>query len=428
MKTLALRLYGENDLRLERFDLPELKDDEILADIVTNSICMSDYKATIQGANHKRVPKDIATNPIILGHEFCGKLLKVGKKWQHKFHVGQKYGVQPQLNIPGHEHWAPGYSFRWIGGDATRIVIPREVLELDCLLTYNGDAYYKSSIAEPVSCIVGAYRCSYHFKAGEYVHQMGIKKGGSMVILAGAGPMGLSAIDVAIHGPEHRPGRLVITDIDQARLDRAAQIFSVADAKEHGVELIYLNTGSAADPVALIKSVNGGQGYDDVFVFAPVPALIEQASALLGFLGCLNFFAGPSKSEFKATINFYDVHYMGHHVVGSSGGNTQDLQDSMNYAAQGLITPSVMITHVGGIDSVAETTKNLPKIPGGKKLVYTHVSMPMTAIADFPALGEKDPYFAALAEICARNNHLWCTEAENYVLTHAPRLEQDSVI
>jgi len=428
MKTLALRLYGENDLRLERFDLPEITDDEILADIVTNSICMSDHKATIQGASHKRVPKDIATNPIILGHEFCGKLLKVGKNWQHKFRVGQKYGVQPQLNIPGHEHWAPGYSFRWIGGDATRIVIPKEVLELDCLLTYDGDAYYKSSIAEPVSCIVGAYRCSYHFKPGEYVHQMGIKNGGSMVVLAGAGPMGLSAIDLAIHGPEHRPGRLVITDIDQVRLDRAAQIFPVAHAKECGVELIYLNTAGAADPVALIKSVNKGEGYNDVMVFAPVPALIEQGSALLAYLGCMNFFAGPSHSDFKATINFYDVHYMGHHVVGSSGGNTKDLQDSMNYAAQGLITPSVMITHVGGIDSVAATTLALPKIPGGKKLVYTHVSMPMTAITDFAKLGEKDPYFAALAEICGRNKNLWCSEAEAYVLKHAPRLEQDSVI
>jgi len=428
IQSLALRLYGENDLRLERFDLPEISDDEILADIVTNSICMSDYKATIQGANHKRVPKDIAQNPIILGHEFCGKLLKVGKNWQHKFKVGQKYGVQPQLNIPGREHDAPGYSFRWTGGNATRIIIPKEVMELNCLLTYDGDAYYKSSIAEPVSCIVGAYRCSYHFKAGEYVHQMGIKNGGTMVILAGAGPMGLSAIDLAIHGPEHRPGRLVITDIDQNRLDRAAQIFPVAHAKECGVELIYLNTGNVPDPVHLIKSVNGGKGYNDVMVFAPVPALIEQGSALLDFLGCLNFFAGPSHSDFKASVNFYDVHYMGHHIVGSSGGNTQDLQDSMNYAAQGLITPSVMITHVGGIDSVSDTTKTLTKIPGGKRLVYTHVSMPMTAITDFSKLGESDPYFKALADICARNKGLWCTEAETYVLTHAPRLEEDSKI
>jgi hypothetical protein len=52
--------------------------------------------------------------------------------------------------------------------------------------------------------------------------------------------------------------------------------------------------------------------------------------------------------------------------------------------------------------------------------------MPMTAIEDFAKLGEKDPYFAALAEICGRNNGLWCTEAEQYVLTHAPRLEEDA--
>ena len=426
MKTLALRFYGKDDLRLERFELPEITDDEILADIVTNSICMSDYKATIQGVAHKRVPKDVAENPVILGHEFCGKLLKVGKNWQHKFREGQKYGVQPQLNIPGREHCSPGYSFRWTGGNATRIIIPKEVLERDCLLTYDGDAYYKSSIAEPVSCIVGAFRCSYHFKAGEYDHQMGIKNGGTMAVLAGAGPMGLSAIDLALHGPEHRPGRLVITDVDQVRLDRAAQIFPTAHAKDCGVDLIYLNTAKMTDPVQQIKAVNNGKGFDDVMVFAPVPALIEQGSALLDFLGCLNFFAGPAQADFKATVNFYDVHYMGHHIVGSSGGNTKDLQDSMNYAAQGLVTPSVMITHVGGIDSVAEATKTLPHIPGGKRLVYTHLSMPMTAIKDFAALGGKDPYFAALAEICGRNNGLWCTEAEEYVLANAPRLEQDS--
>ena len=84
-----------------------------------------------------------------------------------------------------------------------------------------------------------------------------------------------------------------------------------------------------------------------------------------------------------------------------------------------------MVAHVGGIDSAAGTTKNLPEIAGGRNC-STHVSMPMTAIEDFAKLGEKDPYFAALAEICGRNNGLWCTEAEQYVLTHAPRLEEDA--
>ena len=74
MKTIGVRLYGKNDLRLEEFDLPPLRDDEILAEVVSDSICMSTCKAARQGAEHKRVPKDIARNPTIIGHEFSGRL------------------------------------------------------------------------------------------------------------------------------------------------------------------------------------------------------------------------------------------------------------------------------------------------------------------------------------------------------------------
>ena len=45
MKTKAVRLYGKEDLRLEEFDLPEIKEDEILARVVSDSICMSSYKS-----------------------------------------------------------------------------------------------------------------------------------------------------------------------------------------------------------------------------------------------------------------------------------------------------------------------------------------------------------------------------------------------
>ena len=34
MKTKAVRLYGEMDLRLDEFELPEMQDDEIMAEVV----------------------------------------------------------------------------------------------------------------------------------------------------------------------------------------------------------------------------------------------------------------------------------------------------------------------------------------------------------------------------------------------------------
>ena len=50
MKTKAVRIYGKSDLRLEEFELPPMKDDEILVKVISDSICMSSYKAAKQGA------------------------------------------------------------------------------------------------------------------------------------------------------------------------------------------------------------------------------------------------------------------------------------------------------------------------------------------------------------------------------------------
>ena len=63
-----------------------------------------------------------------------------------------------------------------------------------------------------------------------------------------------------------------------------------------------------------------------------------------------------------------------------------------------------------------ETTLKLPKIPGGKKLIYTGISLPLTAIADFERKGRTEPLFAVLHEIVRKNNMLWCVEAEKYLL------------
>lgn len=420
MKTKAVRIHGVNDLRLEEFDLPEIKDDEILARIVSDSICMSSHKLAMQGAKHKRIRHDLTKNPVIIGHEFCGVLEKVGSKWAHKFKAGNKFSIQPALNYQG-TLWAPGYSYEYIGGDATYVVIPREVMEMNCLLEYKADNYFMGSLSEPVSCIVGAFHAQYHTKGGSYVHHMGIEEGGSLLLLAGVGPMGLGAIDYAIHNPR-KPSRLVVTDIDDARLARAAQLLPVEEAKKQGVELHYVNTKDIADPVAHLKKLNGDRLYDDVFVFAPVKPVVEMGDKLLGHDGCLNFFAGPTDSEFSALFNFYNVHYESHHVVGTSGGNTDDMIESLEMMAQGKLNPVFMITHVGGLNAVPETTINLDKIPGGKKLIYTHKKLDLVAITDFAERGKTEPFYAQLAEICQRHGNLWSKEAEDYLLAHAPEI------
>jgi threonine dehydrogenase-like Zn-dependent dehydrogenase len=229
MRTKAVRIHGAEDLRLEEFELPPIREDEILARVVSDSICMSSHKLAVQGDGHKRVRAPLAGAPVIIGHEFCGELVEVGKKWKGSFEPGRRFAIQPALNYEG-TLWAPGYSYPYIGGDATYIVIPREVMEMGCLLEYKADSFFMGSLSEPVSCIVGAYHAQYHTKGGSYVHEMGIKEGGSLALLASVGPMGIGAVDYAMHAPR-KPARVIVTDIDAARLSRAASLLTVAEAR-----------------------------------------------------------------------------------------------------------------------------------------------------------------------------------------------------
>ena len=426
MKTKAVRLYGKSDLRLDEFELPTIGDGEILARVVSDSICMSSYKAATQGEDHKRVPNDIARNPIIIGHEFCGEIIEVGAKWAKQFKAGERFAIQPAVNDPADIYASPGYSFTQIGGAATYIVIPEIFMKNGCLLKYDGDAFYLGSLGEPVSCILGGFHVNYHTTPGSYEHKMGIVEGGAMALLAGVGPMGLGAIDYALHGPR-RPRLLVVTDIDPARLARAESIYTPAAAAECGTRLVYFNTKDAADAPAEILALNDGKGYDDVFVYAPVAAVIAQADKILAYDACLNFFAGPTDTAFAAPFNFYNVHYSATHVAGNSGGNTDDLIEALALMSKGALDPSAMITHIGGLDAVAETTLTLPKIPGGKKLIYTHLRLPLTAISDFARLGEitssaLSPMFSELARLVAANNGLWSPAAERVLLAQAPRI------
>jgi hypothetical protein len=158
-----------------------------------------------------------------------------------------------------------------------------------------------------------------------------------------------------------------------------------------------------------------------VFVFAPVKPVVEQADAILAFDGCLNFFAGPSDPNFSAPFNFYNVHYSYTHVAGTSGGNTDDMVEALDLMSKGL-DPAGLVTHIGGLNAVAEATNHLPDIPGGKKLIYTHIEMPLTPISEFAKLGEAKAIYRQLSDLCTKNNGLWNVEAESYLLANADQL------
>jgi len=409
MKTRAARLYGANDARLEEFELRPITSGELLIKIISDSVCMSTHKTIMQGKNHLRVPDNVAEHPIMLGHEFCAEVIEVGDKWKNEFSVGDKVVMPPVLAyLGGYE--TVGYSFEEIGGVSTYSIVYEHILDNNFLIKLNSNAYFNGSLIEPASCVIRGYKASLHLDEN-YNPVTGIKPGGKVAILAGCGPMGLVAIDIALHG-DVKPSIVVVTDLDQSRLDRAASIFSTEKAKEDGIELVFAATSDKDE----LMNISGGTGFDDVFVYAPVPAVVELGDAILGFDGSLNFFAGPLDKKFSANFNFYNVHYAQHHVTGTSGSTPEDMRDIVKLIGENRLDPSVMITHIGGIDAAIDTTVNLPNIPGGKKLIYTHIELPLTALTEFEKLGKTDERFKVLDEYVKANNGLWNTMAEKYLL------------
>lgn len=407
-------MYGAKDIRLEEFDLPDIKEDEVLLKVMSDSICMSTWKEVKLGSGHIRVPDNIHEKPVIIGHELSGRIAKVGAKWADEYKEGERFVVLP--GIPG-QMGAPGYSYEFFGGAATYCIVPNDVIEKGCLLHYEGDSFFEVSVSEPMYCIIGGYKANYHTKPETHEHFIGTKEGGNIAILGGCGPMGLGAVSYAL-ATEQKPKMVVVTDIDDERLDRARSVISEQEAEEKGVELHYINTAQMEDEAKELLDLTGGEGYHDVFVYAPVRQIAETGNRIMAFDGCMNLFAGPADSGFSAEMNLYDAHYRNTKILGSSGGIKTDLLEALDLISQKKVKPAVMITHIGGLDAYADTTLHLPKIPGGKKLIYTQFHMPLTAIEDFRKMGEEDPLFTKLADACDRHNGLWNKEAEDILLNY----------
>jgi hypothetical protein len=95
--------------------------------------------------------------------------------------------------------------------------------------------------------------------------------------------------------------------------------------------------------------------------------------------------------------------------------------ESLDMMSKGLLNPALLVTHIGGLNAVPDTTLNLPSIPGGKKLIYTHLKFNLIAIVDFADAGQSNDMFAELDKICKKHDGLWSIEAESYLLENAEK-------
>lgn len=103
MKTKVAAIYGKRDVRLREFELPEITDNELLVSVISDSVCLSTWKAALLGSEHKRVPDDLENHPVITGHECAGVIVEVGKNLTDKYkkasvlYCNRQWGYQADI-------------------------------------------------------------------------------------------------------------------------------------------------------------------------------------------------------------------------------------------------------------------------------------------------------------------------------------------
>lgn len=266
----AVVVYGPGDYRLEDRPVPRPGDDDLLLRTDAVGICASDLKAYHGAAKFwgdENRPA-WAERDRIPGHEFVGTIVAGGASALAKRGVNIGDRIACEQIVPCWEcryclegsYWMCAvhdmFGFKgYDGAMAEYVLVPAKAL------THLVDKELPgpfAAFAEPLSCAFHA------------VERAEIKFNDTVVI-AGAGPIGLSAIAGA---RQKNPLRVIALDAVDSKLDLARRVgadITINIAKE--------------DAVARVKELTGGYGADVYIEATGHPSAVPQGLNLLRKLG-----------------------------------------------------------------------------------------------------------------------------------------------
>jgi threonine dehydrogenase-like Zn-dependent dehydrogenase len=384
MQALVASGIGFENLAVKQVPVPDAGPDQLLARVDAAGVCTSIIKLVEQGEKHPFINGwNMKKWPVILGDEGSVTLAKIGDNLRYKYKVGQRYAIQPAVNVApilyreryknnaeGMNKCAVGYT---LGGNlAQYILIQEEVLKGECLLPLPDEdmAYFAVSMAEPISCIYSAQERNYHIiKKGPHasrVPQLGFLPGGVAVVI-GAGAMGRMHAELALR---FSPRVVIVSDLQRSRLDETIQTIGKKAAAK-GTKLLCALPDKLADTV---KAESGGLGADDIVLAVGIQPVQQNALGLLAPGGVANLFGGLPRGEHLLELDALAVHYQEIKVVGSSGGEPSDMAATLRAIAAGDIDPGNYVAAVGSLDNAIDVLKMIKETKiDGKVMLYPHI-------------------------------------------------------
>jgi len=342
---LALRLYGPKDIRLEEIPVPEINDDEILLKVDAAAVCGTDVRMWQNG--QKGVDAD---HPLVLGHEFAGTIVKVGKNVPF-YKEGMQVAMQPNIGcgicdrcVDGKFHLCDDYRAFGINMDgafAEYVKSPADAVTRGNLMVLpKGVSPAEAAVTEPLSCAYNGFTKCF-VPPGEY----------AMVV--GAGPIGFCHALLL-----HMAGAAVLmNDIAADRL---------ADVK---AKLPFVETYCGNDLPGFVKEWTRGRGLDVAITACPVPAVQASVLPLMNYGGRVNYFGGIPAAKQPVAIDTNLIHYRELYVTGSTRSSIAQFRKTLEFVSLGLLDVNAMITDRYELKDILTAMENARQAKGIKHVI-----------------------------------------------------------
>lgn len=342
---LALRLYGAKDIRLEKVPVPKINDNEILLKTDAAAICGTDVRMWQNGQTGVD-----ADHPLILGHEFSGTIVEVGKNVPF-YKPGMQVGMQPNIGcgicdrcVSGNFHLCDDYRAFGINMDgafAEYVKIPADAVTRGNLMVLpEGISPAEAAVTEPLSCAYNGFTKLF-VKPGEY----------AMVV--GAGPIGFCHAMLL-----HMAGAAVLmNDLSVERL---------ADVK---ARLPFVETYSGNDLPGFVKQWTRGRGLDIAVTACPVPAVQAAVLPMMNYGGRVNFFGGIPAAKQPVAIDTNQIHYHELYVTGSTRSSIAQFRKTLEFVSLGLLNVKAMITNHYALSDICGAFENARQAKGIKHVI-----------------------------------------------------------
>jgi L-iditol 2-dehydrogenase len=314
----ALVFERPNVITLKEVASPKLNDGDLLVKVKACLICGTDIRIY-----RGKKTKDVRL-PSILGHEFAGV---VAESQNDGFHEGDPVSVAPVLPCGTCYHCTHGqenicanrraYGYEFDGALAEYVRVPRDYIKTGNVFRVpEGVSFEEVAMAEPLACCINGQRNS-------------PVKLGDVVVIAGAGPIGLLHTQLA----KASGATVIVSEPSPSRRDTALAI-----GADCGVD------PTDEDLATAVKAVSNGVGADVVILAIGIPSLVNVAIDIVRKRGFVNLFAGFSVGDMPP-IDVNKIHYKEIHLTGTSASTRKDHELALRLIANKTIDVSKIISH-----------------------------------------------------------------------------------